>query len=71
MDKRERLDNLIRLVKESGGHSYWCKWCNRHIQPDPESVKNLKNGGSLLFIHDDVYHPPNYVFESGDEHIVH
>ena len=66
MDKR-KLDNLIDLVKKSGGQSYWCKWCNRHIQPDKRGSQH----GGLLFIHDDVYHPVDYIFESGDEHIVH
>lgn len=65
MDER-KLDNLIDLVKKSGGHSYWCKWCNRHIQPDKKSLKHR-----LVFIHDDVYHPADYVFESGDVHILH
>lgn len=31
--------------------SYWCIWCGREIK---------KAHG--LFIHDDVYHPTNFVF---------
>lgn len=62
----KRLDGLIEVSRLVSGQSYWCKWCNRHIIPDKTTTKN----GGLLFIHDDVYHPVDYVFESGDEHII-
>lgn len=57
----KKLDALVDLIRNSGGQSYWCKWCNRHIAPDPSA-------DYLLFIHDDVYHPPDYVYDSCDEH---
>jgi hypothetical protein len=59
----EKMDNLIKLLHTSE-QAYWCKWCNRHIPPDAETVKE----GGLLFIHDDVYHPSNCSFDSGDVH---
>ena len=64
MKNEDRCDNLLKLLNESGGHHYWCKWCQRHLHPDPVAYKE----GQLLFIHGDAYHPPNCVFESGDEH---
>jgi hypothetical protein len=58
MDREERMDDLVALLKENL-YSYFCKWCHRHLQ--------LKEG---VYVHDDVYHPENIVFDGG-EHIVH
>ena len=33
---------------------YFCKWCKKHL---------VLNGG--VFIHDDVFHPENYIYEDG------
>jgi len=62
MEKEKQLNNLIDLVKSE--QCYWCEWCKRNIPAE-------KNGGhGLLFVHDDVYHPTDYVYESGDVHII-
>ena len=37
---------------------YYCQWCQRHLP--------LDDG---LYIHDDVYHPENFVYREG--HRVH
>jgi hypothetical protein len=62
----EKMDQLIDLLRRSE-QAYWCKWCKRHIPPDKIAAKN----GGLLFVHDDVYHPIDCTFDSGDEHRIH
>lgn len=52
-----RQDALINLLKESD-MAYYCKFCGRHLP--------LKDG---VYIHDEVPHPENYVYEGG--HHVH
>ncbi len=58
----DRYDRLIQAVKDNM-QSYYCKWCKRHL-------KNEGTGG-FVFVHDDVYHPPDYSPECGGEHILH
>lgn len=64
MTDPNKLDKIIETAKYASGPYYYCKWCKRHLEPDKHAAKN----GCLLFIHDDVYHPTDCVFESGDEH---
>jgi hypothetical protein len=56
-------DKIIQLVIDTH-QAYWCKFCNRHIAP----VKS--QDGGLVFVHDNVYHLQDYVFDSGDIHTV-
>jgi hypothetical protein len=53
-----------RIADHVSGNYYYCKWCGRHLAPDKEAAKS----GGMLFIHDDVFHPPGCTFDSGDEH---
>jgi len=61
----DKFDAMIEVAKRTVDNSYWCKFCNRHIDPI------VGKGDGMVFVHDDVYHPIGYVFDSGDEHIVH
>ena len=60
----DKYDAMIGVAKRTVDNSYWCKFCNRHIDP-------IAGKDGLVFVHDKVYHPTDYVFESGDEHIIH
>lgn len=55
----DKLDKLINSIKEFQT-SYWCKWCKRNLP--------MEDG---IFIHDDVYHPDDVVFDCGNEHKLH
>lgn len=55
---KEKLDALVNHIRENMT-SYYCKWCKRHLP--------YENGG---FIHDNVFHPPDYTPECGGEHRV-
>jgi hypothetical protein len=57
----EKMDNLIKLLRESES-AYWCKWCNRHIPREKDCD---------LFIHDDCFHPVDWIPECGGEHKIH
>ena len=60
----ERHDRIIVAVREFNSPSYWCRWCNRSLQPEM-----CENG--LLYIHDDIAHPESYTPECGDDHRLH
>lgn len=62
MSRNGRYDNLLNLLKGSQ-QAYWCKFCNRHIKP-------IQGDKGLVFVHDQVPHPTDYVYDSGDEHVV-
>ena len=53
---KEKMNDLIKLLRESES-AYWCKYCNRHIS-------NNEN----VFVHDNVFHPTDWVPECGGEH---
>ena len=53
---KEKMNDLIKLLRESES-AYWCKYCNRHI-PNNKDV----------FVHDNVFHPTDWVPECGGEH---
>jgi hypothetical protein len=55
MNKSEKADNLINLIK--GELSYYCEYCGRHLPVDDGVV-----------IHDETYHPENYIPDDGSEH---
>jgi hypothetical protein len=55
----EQLDKLIESIKLNQ-ISYWCKWCNRNLP--------IEDG---VFVHDDVFHPTDIVFDCVNEHKLH
>ncbi len=57
-DKPNKCDRLIKLIKETE-LAYYCEWCKRHLAP--------QDG---IYIHDEVYHPEDVVFDGG-EHRIH
>ena len=61
---KERLNRIIEAAKEVNSPSYWCRHCNRSIQPE------VYDSG-MLYIHDDVPHPDNYTPECGGDHRLH
>ena len=60
----ERLDRIIAAAREHSSPSYWCRHCNRSLQPEV-----YDNG--LVYIHDDIPHPANYMPECGGGHRLH
>ena len=63
MDKSMKCDELIG--KTENYQAYWCKFCNRHINPLPGN-----DSGAMVFVHDAVLHPADYVYDSGDVHVI-
>ncbi len=47
MEKAERADNLIKLLRESET-AYYCKYCGRHLPHEKDAD---------VFVHDDVVPP--------------
>lgn len=63
MDKSTKYDELIGIAKNY--KSYWCKFCNRHINPLPGN-----DSDGMVFVHDSVFHPADYIYDSGDVHVI-
>ena len=59
-----KLDRIIAAVREVNSPSYWCRWCNRSLQPEV-------HGNGLVYIHDGVLHPVDYTPECGGDHRLH